>query len=379
MIRRIGALFLATTFLLILTGCWDYRSLDTLDIVSGLAIDKDLETGIYTVTFEIIDTQSFGKNKDVVTKYVDADGETIFNAVRNAKRRLINKLFGGNTQTLIISKQIAETEGVDVILEELQRDRETRETLSVIISQQETAREILFTDGLDSKIIAYELYDMIAEDNAVTASTTNISLYQAYNAIHGTGNALVLPAIRSIKNNEQTVAESNGIAIFKEDLLIGFESPENTLFYLFLMDKVDGGVISFPVNDADKPISLEIKESRTKVNVVLEDNTPVIQAKVKMGLNITEMKNQIEISDLFQRGELEDLINQFVEGRIRQYFSYIQEEIGIDIFGFGRNIYQQEPDVWREIENEWDALFKNARLEIKVETDILTSGVIKDY
>ncbi len=42
---------------IILCGCWNYREIDTLAIVAGMAIDKDMVTNKYIVTTEIITTQ----------------------------------------------------------------------------------------------------------------------------------------------------------------------------------------------------------------------------------------------------------------------------------------------------------------------------------
>ena len=61
----------------------------------------------------------------------------------------------------------------------------------------------MLSDGIDSRIIAYEIHDMVEEDNRVAAATVNTPLYKAYNAIKGTGNALVLPAVRCVRNDEK--------------------------------------------------------------------------------------------------------------------------------------------------------------------------------
>ena len=42
---------------IILCGCWNYREIDSMAIVAGMAIDKDMVTKKYIVTTEIITTQ----------------------------------------------------------------------------------------------------------------------------------------------------------------------------------------------------------------------------------------------------------------------------------------------------------------------------------
>lgn len=377
--RRICGAALALLCCFSLTGCWNYRGLNDLDIVTGIAVDRNPETGLYDLTFEIADTQNAGAEDEIAAKYVQAQGETIFDTIRNSKKRLINKLYGGNLQTVIISHQIAEQDGVSSVLEELLRDGEPRETLSVVISQEDTAREILLTEGIDSKIIAYEINEMIREDSRVTASTKNLPLYQAYNAIRGPGGSLVLPAARCIENNGQNAAEVNGIALFLKDRLIGYETPENTLYYLFIMDELQNGVISFPVTDPDESVSMQIKSSKASTGVSYENGQLSVALHLKIKLNVMEVKGQLAVSQTQQREQLEVLTEQMISLRISEFFHEIQTRVGVDIFGLGKLLYQKEPEVWRSVEADWESLFQKASLSVAVEADVISSGVMKDY
>lgn len=363
----------------LLSGCWDYRGLNDIDIVTGLAVDKDEDTGLYQLTFEIVDTQAIGDEGGAEAFYVEAQGKTTFDAIRNSKKRLINKLYGGNMQTLVISHQIAKTEGVSGILEELLRDGEPRETMSVVISQEETAKEILLTNGLDSKIISYEIHEMIEEDNRVTASIMNVPLYNAYNAIKGSGNALVLPAMRCVQNGEETVAEGNGIALFQGDILTGFLTAEQTKNYLFAVDKISGGVLSFPVDNPEQSISLEIKNSNTQADVSYHDGQISVSLSVKVKLNVMEMTSQLSLTQAQQRKKLEQLTEEYLEQSILAFLKEVQQQQKRDIFGFGRLIYQKYPDLWRSMEENQIDFFPDALINVTAEAVILSSGVLKDY
>lgn len=377
--RRIISFILIILFCTLLSGCWNYKGLDDIDIVTGLAVDKDQSTGMYQITIEILDTQTSGKEGEISAKYIYAEGETIFDAIRNSKRRLINKLYGGNMQTLIISKEIVEKEGVSIIIEELLRDGEPRETMSVVISQEDTAKAILLTDGLDSNIISHEIHEMVKEDNKVTASTINTQLYQAYNSIKGEGKALVLPAVHLINNIDKKVVEGNGIALFKNDYLQGFLSPRDTMYYLFIVDKIKNGVISFPIENSEESVSMEIKGSKTDTKVSFNQNTLYIDVSVRVELNIMEVKSQLDILNSYERDKLEALTEEYLEERITELFKKVQSQNKIDIFGLGDLLYKKDPDLWRKLEVNWDELFQDASIEVKVQTDIISSGVLKNY
>lgn len=376
--KRLTTCALALLCLALLSGCWDYRGLDEIDIVTGIAVDKD-SAGVYRLTIEIVDIRGSAKEGDLGAKYVEAEGETIFNAIRNSKKKLINKLYGGNMQTLVISRQIAETEGVSVILEELLRDGETRETMSVVISQEETAKEILLAEGIDSKIISYGIHDMVEEDNRVTGATVNMPLYKAYNAVKGTGNSLTLPAVRCVQNNDETVVEGNGIALFEGDRLIGFLPAKDCMYYLFFKNELKGGVISFPVSRPDDSVSMEIKDCKTDVEVSLQDGRVSVTLSIDIKLNVMEVKSQLSISEKSERKALEQRTDAFLQARIADFFEAVQRETKLDIFGLGRQLYQKTPDLWASAQEDWNELFQNAELQVRVKAKIESAGVLKDY
>ena len=377
--KRLINLVLVIMCLILLSGCWNYRGLNDIDIVTGIAVDRDGSDGLYTLTFEIVDTQASGEEGGQAALYVEAQGETLFDAIRNSKKKLINKLYGGNMQTLIISRQIAQSEGISAILEELLRDGEPRETMSVVISQEETAKELLLSKGIDSKIISYQIHEMIEEDSRVTASTVSVPLYKAYNLVKGTGNVLVLPAMRCVKNGEDTVVEGNGIAVFRGDLLIGFLTPQQTKLYLFIIDEIKGGVLSFALKNPNESISMEIKSSCSKTKINFLDGQLTINLSVNVKLNVMETKSQVNLSQVGQREELRRLTEHYLEESILNFFHEMQKNYKRDIWGLGRLLYQEDPALWRSVEAEWNGIIENAVINITAQADILSSGVLKDY
>lgn len=363
----------------LLQGCWDYQGLRTIDIVTGVAIDKDPDTGLYLLTYEIVNTQASGKDDAIKVNYIESEGETLFDAIRHAKRRLINKLYGGNMQTLIISRQIAEEEGVLMVLEMWLRDGEPRETLSVAISQEETAKSVLTTKGMDSNIIAFEIHETILEDNQTTSSTKNVALYQAYNAIKEPGSSLVLPVMHIVKNNKDSTTESNGVALFRGNKLIGFLSPKQTLNYLFIVDEVRGGAFSFTPQNANSKVSMEIKKSSSKTNVRYVDGQLIVSIKIQTEMKLTELKAAANLDQAQERDLLEKSAAQAIEDSVRTFFGFVQTEYQSDVLGLGRKMFEDHLGQWLQLEGDWDELFSNAQLEVEARVKVLDTGDIDNF
>ncbi len=90
-----------------LTGCWSYREIDQLAIVTGVAIDKGTSGDGYTVTVEIINFSSGGKEAKIGAKILEASGETIFDTVRNLIRISGKRLYWAHAAIVIISQDKA--------------------------------------------------------------------------------------------------------------------------------------------------------------------------------------------------------------------------------------------------------------------------------
>lgn len=415
--KKLRALILCCLFLF--SGCWDYIGLDQIDIVTGIAIDRPDPDGLYHITLEIINTQSKEGSESQV-KYLEVSGINLFDTFRNAKRRLSDKLYGGNMELVIISKQIAETEGVFYVVEELLRDNEPRETLSIAISMEPTAKEVLFTKGVDSEIISFEIAESLQEDASVTLSTRNVPLYMIYNYIKGEGGTLTLPAVRiieNIKNDENPSGEeikqdpedsgagasesdeekesgdmgsqtqnikdkafeTYGVAYFKEDILKGFLSPEETKYLLFIIDEVKNGDFSIPDENGELRVSFEIVHSKTKSDLKYENGKLYLDLDITSTMNMTALDGFIDFNNYEARRILEARCEDYLSEQVKNLFENTQEKIGMDIYNLGSKLYQSDFEKWEFLKADWDRIFCEAEIYVKSHVVVSNTGEITNY
>jgi spore germination protein KC len=76
-------ILLIISSILLLSGCWNYREIERLAIVSGLAVDKDENSGEYLLTTEIVDVKETMGKTTLTSKKIDSKGKTILDAIRN--------------------------------------------------------------------------------------------------------------------------------------------------------------------------------------------------------------------------------------------------------------------------------------------------------
>ena len=122
---------------ILLSGCWNYRELNTIHIASGLAIDKSDESGLYDISVEVVNIKDTDMDPNIESQIIESQGEAVFDAIRNMIRISSKKLYFGHATSLIISEDMAR-EGILPALEWLARDQEPRLGIEVFISRSKS-------------------------------------------------------------------------------------------------------------------------------------------------------------------------------------------------------------------------------------------------
>lgn len=379
MIKRLISIVLIIGICIPLSGCWNYRGLNKVSIVTGVAIDRNTENNNYQLTIETIDVSGAGKEGTGKSQLVEGEGKTIFEAVRNAKKRLSKKLYVSDVKVIIISNQIARQEGIKPSLDWFVRDAETRETAIPVISQEKTAKEILAASGADDKIISEELEKIINSDRQITASTKKIASYQTFNILQsGKETALVLPAVHCTSNKDKKVVEVNGTAVFKEDKLQGYLSPEETHYYLFAVDEIAGGITTFPLNQENQDsLALEISKNKTKKSYSYDGN----RLKVFLDISTTAMLGEVNFDiDILKKNNIEEIKSAANLAFLQRIEAVIQKgrmEFNCDIFGVGTMIHKSDPVLWSKLKENWDYYIQTMEVEVRPEVVIVNTGLTK--
>lgn len=377
MVKKSACILLTLLCLLHLTGCWNYRGLNEMTVVAGMAIDRDPKSGKYLLTFEFVDISTPVKEKGASGELIQSEGETLFDAVRDVKRRLSNKLYFGHNQIVILSKEIASSEDVVSLLDWLLRDGECRETLFVAISQGETAREVFDVDGADQKLVSHKLQMVIREDKRVTGSTLPVELYELYEDSKSPGRELALPAVHRTENGEELVTEINGLAVFKKEKLVGFLSPEDAKYYLFAINRFENGVLPFHDPESGEARgTLEVGKSKTQYDIEVEGGEVKLIVKPKLTVFMGELMETDVKLDVAKLDEITRAAEKELEEKISGVIHKIQTEFQSDILNFGNLIYKRNYALWTELEDTWDEKFPTLKVEVRVDINVSNSALL---
>lgn len=357
----------------ITAGCWNYREVDKLSIVAGVAVDKGLKNNIQ-MTVELIQI-SPGKDAIMASQTITMEGKTMFDAARNIISLSGKKLYWSHAKIIILSKEIA-SEGVREAIEWYNRDTETRENVQMLISEAASAKEIFDGQGTTEDIKSFVLDEMIKNQESLSkAPMIDISQFNSETKTKGLSS--IIPTVNLQKREGKLYPQIMGSAIIKNNKLVGFLNGEVTKDLNFIRDKVKSGILIEKIQEKDAVtlVSLEIFKNKTKVKPVIDGDDIEINLSINTTVAIAEVQGAINIMDDEARNALEQSAAETLKERIESLIKNIQSDYEADIFGFGERLREEEVQVWNSVD-DWEDVFKDLKVNVDTSVHIKNSALL---
>jgi spore germination protein KC len=374
-IIRITLLVLLTIInSIVVTSCWNYREVDELSIVAGVAVDKGTN-GLYKITAEIIKI-SGGKDTKTMAKTITMEGRTMFDAVRNGISLSGKKLYWSHTKVIILSKEIA-SEGIIKVIDWYSRDSETRADVHILISEGKSAGEIFSGQGVTEEIKSFVLDDMLKNQESMSkAPVTDILKFN--NDLKAEGICAIAPVVNLKQMDGIMLPNIMGTAIFKSDKLVGFLNGEETKNMIFVRNEIKGGVLieGMQGNDLTIPVSLEIFKNKTQVTPVTNGKDIEINININTIAAIDEIEGTENLIDDEGRKKLEQNAEKMLKAQIESIINKMQSEYDADIFGFGAKLREDKIKVWYRVNNNWEETFKDLKVNVIAKVHIRNSSML---
>ena len=361
-----------------LGGCWNYRGINELETVIGLAIDEGTKKNSYLLTYENVDlSEAAGPLGIVKSKFIRSEGTTIFDAIRKAEKRSGNKLYFNQMQVVIVSDKIAKEVGIRTIIEWFMKDGETRENLHFVISPG-NARDLFLSKPISTRFVSTEIGNIIENDNKISSFTKNIHLYEIFNVLSSEGMSLLLPAFMTVQNDKEKTIESSGSAVFKNSKMIGRISSDDTQSALFVTDEVRGGLLTADLNKKGRDdVSLEIDTSKTKLKYTFDGKQVSFKIDVETFVYLSEIPENIDLMNPENQKRVEAAAGDRLKKRIEKAIKTVQTDFDSDIFGFGLTIRQKNNHLWYQLNKKWGDYFKNIKVQVNCKIKIKNTGISK--
>ncbi|MGM0472012.1 MAG: Ger(x)C family spore germination protein [Bacillota bacterium] len=396
-IKLITCLLLLISIASLLTGCWDYREVNDLSLVAGVVIEHPREDR-YQITVESMVPRG-GTEVEMSSTVFSMQGQTFFDAVRKMVTKHSKQLYWSHANILIIDEEMAR-EDIIPALDFANRDAEMRSGIQLLIATEGQSDQILSQPKtVIHDTVSGQIEDILnAEANLTEFSS--VPLWRFMQVLAQEGSCPVLPLVRleskSKNSKEEKEADGNqqqqdeessgsknvpqvyGMAVFNNKQMVGTLNEVETRSLLIILDKLKNGLVVIEDSIVTKgDVTFEIFANQTKLKPVSIDDQLGVEIKVRTKVGVGAF-DSTEVLDSKKKEQIISSGEQKIERQIREVIYSVQEKYQSDIFGFGRLISNQQPEVWKEVSDNWSEVFRTLPVKVDVKFEIIGTGLRRE-
>ena len=336
--------------------------------IVALGIDK-AENDLITLSIQTASTSSSSDNSSEQSsdyKIYSVDCESIdvgINILNNYLNKQINL---SHCSAIVFSEEIAK-ESIKKYMYALGNNIEIRPTCNLIISSK-SALDVLNKVANSGENFSSRLYEYILNSVDYTGYTIDATISNFLARMNSKQSQAT--AIYTIIGDD--TIQNSGTAIFKDNIMVGVLTPQQTIAYLMLENDLKSCIIPIdnPSSNGDI-INLELKAVKSSnVDVNLINHTPFITVKIEVEGDIASSgenfnyvsENNVEI--------VEQKANEYLENLIRNYLYTITKDYNSDISEFNE-ILKTKYFTENEFQKvHWNEIFEDSYFNVNVETNI---------
>ncbi len=371
-----------TLMLLFLVGCGNNRDINSLAIVTAIGLDKAADGNI-EFTIQIIGPSkqggsqsgsgsSEGGSSSAVN--ISSEGATIFEAARNLIPKLSKKAYYAHLQLLVMGEDMAK-EGIDKIWDFFERDHEVNRQFRTIVVKGGTAKSVIEATADIDQLGGVEISETI--DNEAYGKNIKIQGFEVSELLSQPMTGLVTGVIDPNGANELTDMKVKGGAVFKNTRLVGYLDDDEATGYLFASNQIKSTILTIAnPGEPGNLVSIEVIGSSGKLTADLITGEPKLGIEITAYGNIGDEQGSTDLSETDNIKKLESESEALISENICDMLKKSQKTFDSDILGFNDLLYKHHYKDFEKIKDNWDKLYGDADIDIKVQFTIKRSGMI---
>ena len=410
----------ARKFLIIVLGiiiigfCISNRSsintIDTLAYVVAIGFDVG-ETDDLRISFQInMPTSSSSSSSGEGSSGDSSNSTSIINTVEcnsfDVGVSLLNsylskKVNMSHCKYLIFSEELA-SKGIGDYIYSLKNNIEVRPSCNVLISK--CAANYFLENSkpvIDEVVSKYFGLESSSEKN--TSYTESITLkdffcdlsdtFRSPSAILGNVNGLLSDRVGNVSQSlddknylaketdksSQKNIENLGLAVFKEDKLIGELSSLETIMHLILCNNFQNATVNIPSPFTDSDyISLYIYSGKSKNSVKIINGSPYIKCDVSLKMRLLTSSEDSNYMTDENRSLIEDYANSYFQAHINEYLYRTSKELNADVCAFGQYAVSNFLTLDDWLEYDWLNKYKSSFFSSTISSKLTSSYLLME-
>lgn len=361
-------------FTFICTGCYNYKELNELGIVSAMGISKDGD--LYNLDIQLVnvlDSEKSGLNKSPIT-VISGQGETIFEAARSMNKKTSKVFFLADVDYVFLDQSVL-NDGLDEIMDFLIRDTRLSLNFLVVTSTENKSLDILSSISHFDTNSANNLYDAIMNSETRYGGINSLHVRELINNYYAKGKYTIFPNVyikdtsKSSENDSledsksESYVEVKNMVFFKDKEAIEL-TDEETKGVNFLRNKIKNATLTIECDGGY--FTIETLESKMKLKSKL--NIDQLNVKGNVGAEIVYYgcKDNLDNADVLK--SISKKAEKEVESYITKAFNK-SKKYNYDFLGLGNYIYKNNYKYFDFENKDWNKDGLN-KLNLKYNIDV---------
>ncbi len=380
-------LILIVPLLFFMTGCWNYRELNELAIVTGMSIDLTDE-GEYRVSVLIANgknSQTNNREGQSQTVVYSGEGETISRAFKEINLQIPKIPYIGHLGVVVVSEEVAK-DGMRGVLDYLLRNPESVKRFYLIMAKDDSAEDIIQVLSPLESFPGQSISTNISLSNEQEAIATAITYSKFVENLLKTGKDPSLPTIsisgKASKGSENKTLESSDIktktklgpiALFNDDKVVYVATDSESRGINIITNQIDEMIISLECGDGN--IVANLTGVTSSVSVELKNGKPKATVNVNSEGEIQEITCDKDIRKNKVILEIEDALKDKLKKKLKKAVK-VTKDYDSDVFGIGNLFYKKYPSYYKKIDN-WHDVYDTVSFDYDINIKLNTRGSVE--
>ncbi|MBA2941067.1 Ger(x)C family spore germination protein [Paenibacillus sp. CGMCC 1.16610] len=368
--RKIGLFLIILTFLILQTGCWNSKDIQTMAYVT--AIGLDYEDGKYITYVQVLNfanvskTDSSQLGKNIPIWIGKGKGETVtetFNAIYATSQL---RVYWGHVKSIVCTERFLKNgKRVKEAYDMINRYREIRYNV-LLYGTKESLNDLFQQKSILNLSPTDSLLDNPSQIYSQRSYITPHYGFKIISEINEPGQYAMLPSIALDKEEwtedkqPRSMFRIDGAYYQKGSQTLGWMSEKEMEGFRWLQEKLSRSPINIP--DTKKPVAaIVIIEPKSRILPSIRNDKVYYTIKLKVNAYVDEMVEDISPEDMRKLAE------NVIEDQLRKTY-----EIGlskkIDVLQLGERLYRNYPEKWHEL---------NQRNDFNLDADSLDKVEVK--
>ncbi|AOZ93152.1 Ger(x)C family spore germination protein [Paenibacillus crassostreae] len=354
--------------IILLTGCSDQRILEKVGFTHSVAYDLGSEGQLKSAISVPV------SNPDIKTNriFLKTESKSSKGGRINLNKQTSLTLVSGQLRLALFGQSIASKEGLRNNLDTLMRDPSIGDRINIIIVNGDAGN--LLEKNFKQFPPTGKYIDRLIHKESAGQSIPNTTLYTFTRDYYDDGIDPIAPMIKDAGESIRV----DGVALFKDDKVVGKIKPQDLMIFAFLRGNLQQGELDFDLsNDTQESQSLTLTaiSSKKKVHVTYDDNQMKVMIHVNVLASATEYIGELKLSDNADRRKLEQEISEITTQRAQQVIKYLQEKKA-DSLGIGTYVRNSMPySNWSKL--NWHDQYPLVNIECHMHIKITDYGFLR--